>query len=193
MWKAGRNRHGNITVYSKGKREKRIYKEYGLKESCLGYSSKKLIVEKWEYTGYRNSALANCKYLNGFGSLRLIPNNKMKINDKIVIGLLKKEEGIWPMYFSNLKNLLPGTELFNLNGKYGKSGGISWLLIGFTKEKKALIKLPSEKLIIISKDSFCQTGSVQKPFLSGDLKRCKKTKGGVPLEQVLQLGPLEAN
>jgi hypothetical protein len=32
--------------------------------------------------------------LNGFGSLRLIPNNKMKINDKIVIGLLKKEEGI---------------------------------------------------------------------------------------------------
>jgi|TARA_R110002050_G_scaffold45014_1_gene106969 ribosomal protein L2 len=82
------------------------------------------------------------------------------------------------MYFSNLKNLLPGTELFNLNGKYGKSGGNSCLLIGFTKEKKALIKLPSEKLIIISKDSFCQTGSVQKPFLSGDLKRCKKTKAG---------------
>ncbi len=177
IWAAGRNRHGKVTVFSKGKRVKRIYKNYLGSEKYdwqLSYSKRQLKKPVFIHSAFTNSQLIT--YTTGFGSITLLPP---KENQEKELGLIINK------WFTSLDKVKPGTFVYNLNKTFAKAAGTGCLVIGRNKNNEIIVRLPSKKVILLNKDTVCQLGKVyvrdiqRSSPLAWKLKRLKGLKSRV--------------
>lgn len=155
---AGRGNTGRITVRHRGGGEKRKYRIVDFGEEKINIPAR---VEAIEYDPNRSAFLMLLLYQDGERRYQIAPEG-IKVGDRIICG----EDA--PLSLGNrlkLKNISPGTAIFNIEllpgqgGKIVRSAGNSAQILskegGFVS-----IVLPSKEIRLISEECFATIGQV---------------------------------
>ncbi|MBU1085560.1 MAG: 50S ribosomal protein L2 [Candidatus Beckwithbacteria bacterium] len=170
-YKAGRNSTGKISVRHQGGRHKRQYRIIDFKRDKRDIPAK---VATIEYDPNRSANIALLHYVDGAKRYILAPKG-LKINQPIMSG---EKASIKPGNACPLKVIPVGSLIHNLEITPGKGGqmvrsaGTAATLQG--KDKKAIIKLPSGEVRLISLACYATIGEVG----NQDVKNIKLGKAG---------------
>lgn len=158
--KAGRAK-GRISVRRKGGGAKQRYRFVDFKREKLNIPAKVLSIE---YDPNRTARIAKIVYENGKKSYILAPQ-ELKVGDKV---LTTEKAPVKPGHRAKLKNIPPGSFIYNIEMQPGKGGqmvksaGTSATLL--SKEGKyATIQLPSKEVRKILAECFASIGSLSVP------------------------------
>lgn len=187
----GRNNLGTITSYHRGGGVKRLLRQVHFTYiDLLKQNMSNWIVERIEYDPNRNAYIMLLKtifnlkfnlknkknfnyFLNNWYIYKLAHEN-IKKGDLISFFCQEKQDFAIKNQYSQLKNVLTGTEIYNIEiikntkGKLVRSAGCKAKLIR-KYNKNALITLPSKEKKLISLQNFVSIGQV-----SNSLKLLKK-------------------
>lgn len=170
-YKAGRNSTGKISVRHRGGRHKRLYRVIDFKRDKRDIPAKVVTIE---YDPNRSANIALLHYTDGAKRYILAPKG-LKINQPIMSG---KKAPIKPGNACPLKAIPAGSLIHNLEITPGKGGqmvrsaGTAATLQG--KDKKAIVKLPSGEVRLISLECYATIGEVG----NQDVKNIKLGKAG---------------
>lgn len=154
----GRGRSGRITVRHKGGGEKRKYRIIDWGEGKIGVSAK---VEAFEYDPNRSAFLILLLHKDGERRYQLAPEG-IKVGDEVIC------DEITPQKSGNrlkLKNILPGSSVFNIELMSGQGGKIvraagSFAQVLSRENGYVNISLPSKEVRKIHEDCFATIGQV---------------------------------
>lgn len=163
----GRNIHGRITVYHKGRGHKRKYRIIDFNRN-IGAYSEATILQK-EYDPNRSANIALCKTLDNKYFYILAPEG-IKVNDKIS-GKYTENIKILPGNPRKLIELPIGTNIHNIDGKLVKAAGTSAIilkhkLIENTNQYITIIRLPSKQIFEINSNTIATIGRVSNIYHS---------------------------
>lgn len=170
-YKAGRNSSGKITVRHHGGRHKRLYRIIDFKRDKRDVPAK---VATIEYDPNRSANIALLHYLDGAKRYILAPKS-LKINQVINSGAKAppKPGNACPLKFIPVGSLIHNLEITpGKGGQLVRSAGTAATLQG--KDKKAIIKLPSGEVRLISLECYATIGEVG----NQDVKNVKLGKAG---------------
>ena len=185
--KSGRNNLGIITSYHRGGGVRRLKRRLNFNYRLLYNNSLYIwIVDRIEYDGNRSSNIALLKnkfsikinkYYNYFFNIIYIyrlANEYLKKGDLISFFDEKNQDFAEKNQYAQLKDILTGTEIFNIENKYKtksilvRAAGCKAKLIR-KYNKNGLIVLPSKQRKLISLENYVSLGQV-----SNSLKIFKK-------------------
>ena len=170
-YKAGRNNTGKISVRHQGGRHKRLYRIIDFKRDKRDIPAK---VATIEYDPNRNANIALLHYVDGAKRYILAPKG-LKINQPIMSGTKApiKTGNACPLSKIPVGSLIHNLEITpNKGGQLVRSAGTAAILQG--KEKKAIVKLPSGEVRLISLECYATIGEVG----NQDIKNIKLGKAG---------------
>jgi large subunit ribosomal protein L2 len=168
----GRNNYGRITSWHRGGGHKRSYRLVDFKRAKHDMEA---VVERLEYDPNRTAFIALIRYTDGTLSYIIAPQ-RLSAGDKVISG---ETADIKPGNAMPLKNIPVGTIVHNVEMKVGKGGqlarsaGSYAQFIGKT-EGKALLRLRSGEVRMVSAECMATVGSVSNP----DLQNCNDGKAG---------------
>ncbi len=155
-----RNNQGRVTVRSRsGPSHRRLYRIVDF--SRLDRKNVPGRVESIEYDPNRTAFIMLVVYRDGERRYHLAPTG-VKVDDEVI---MSESAGLKPGNRLSLKNILPGTEVCEVEmtpagkGKFGRSAGSKITIMGFD-EKYCLLKMPSAEVRKVSKDCYATIGSV---------------------------------
>lgn len=159
--RAGRSRTGEITVRHRGGGAKRLYRMVDFGQEKIGIKAKVLALE---YDPYRTAFIALLEYQDGEKRYILAPQG-LKVEEEILIA--EKTE-LKTGNRMKLKNILPGTLIYNIEIKPGRGGK---LIRSAGTAAKVLaheggfchIEMPSKEVRKIPEECFASIGSVSHP------------------------------
>jgi len=170
-YKAGRNSSGKITVRHRGGRHKRLYRVIDFKRQKKDIPAK---VASIEYDPNRSAHIALLHFSDGAKAYILAPQ-KLKLGQTI---LTADKAPIKPGNALPLKNIPVGTVIHNIELTSGKGGQLvrsaGTAAILQSKDKIAVIKLPSGEIRQVSLNCYATIGEVGNP----ELKNIKLGKAG---------------
>jgi large subunit ribosomal protein L2 len=170
-YKAGRNSSGKITVRHRGGRHKRLYRVIDFKRQKKDIPAK---VASIEYDPNRSAHIALLHFSDGAKAYILAPQ-KLKLGQTI---LTADKAPIKSGNALPLKNIPVGTVIHNIELTSGKGGQLvrsaGTAAILQSKDKTAVIKLPSGEIRQVSLNCYATIGEVGNP----ELKNIKLGKAG---------------
>lgn len=163
--KAGRS-HGRVSVRHQGGGVKRKYRLIDFKQQKLDIPA---TVKAIEYDPNRTSRIALIVFKDGSKSYILAPHN-IKVGDEV---LTAEKTSSKPGNRMKLKNIIPGTLIYNLEltpgrgGQIARSAGNSATLL--SKEGNYVtIQMPSKEIRKVPAESFASIGSLSFPEHKGE-------------------------
>ncbi|MFO7965130.1 MAG: 50S ribosomal protein L2 [Desulfobacterales bacterium] len=143
----GRNVNGRITSRHRGGGHKRHYRVIDFKRDKIGIPAK---VATIEYDPNRSARIALLHYVDGEKRYILAPAN-LTVGDSVVSG---PEADIKPGNTLPLKNIPLGTQIHNIELKFGKGGQIvrsagTFAQLMAKEDRHALVKLPSGEVRMV--------------------------------------------
>jgi large subunit ribosomal protein L2 len=159
--KGGRGASGRITIRRKGGGEKRQYRKVDFGQEKIGIKAQVLTLE---YDPSRSAFIILLLYKDGEKHYRLAPEG-IKIGDEIIC-----EENA-PQKIGNrlkIKNILPGSMVFNIELSPGKRGSIartagSAVQILSREKEYVTVRMPSKETRMIPGECFATLGQVSNP------------------------------
>ena len=158
--KAGRSK-GRISVRRRGGGAKRRLRVVDFKRQKLNIPAK---VKAVEYDPNRTARVALIQYKDG-QKCYILASSELKVGDEIVTSEKASQK---PGNRMKLKNIIPGTFIYNIELTPGKGGqivraaGNSAVLLA-TEEKYATVQLPSKEIRKIPAESYASIGSLSHP------------------------------
>ena len=159
--KAGRNNQGKVTVRHQGGGVKQLYRKVDYRRIWGRYSLN--IVEGIHYSPLCSGFLALLKAEHSDKRWYILAPEGLKIGD-IIKGEYYNNDGsssidskIGESY--KLKNIEPGKEIYNIDGKFIRSAGNSGIIIKHL-EKESQIKMPSGEIMLLNKELRATLGCV---------------------------------
>ncbi|MBE7439497.1 MAG: 50S ribosomal protein L2 [Spirochaetales bacterium] len=157
-YRAGRNNSGRISVWNKGGRHKRKYREIDFKRNKLGVPG---TIERLEYDPNRSANIALVKYHDGDWRYILAP-------DEIVVGqeiMAGPGSPIRPGNALALSAIPVGTSIHNIEMRPGRGGQIARSAGGFAviagrDGDYVLLKLPSGEIRRFNNTCMATIGSL---------------------------------
>ena len=159
--RAGRAKSGRITVRHRGGGAKRLYRIIDFSQGKIDIPAKVIALE---YDPYRTGYIALLEYDDGEKRYILAPQD-LKVGDQIIIS--EKAE-IKPGNRMKLKNIPPGTLIYNIEiipgkgGKLARGAGTAAKVLaiegGYTH-----LEMPSKEIRKISEECFASIGGVSRP------------------------------
>lgn len=156
--KGGRNALGRITVRHLGGGHKRKIRIIDFKRDKFNIPAKVVSIE---YDPNRSARLALLNYQDGEKRYIIAPSG-LKVSDQIISG---KDVEIKVGNATMLRNIPPGTPIYNIELREGKGGQLARsagesAIIMAKEEPFAHIKLPSGEVRLIKLDCFATIGQV---------------------------------
>jgi large subunit ribosomal protein L2 len=154
----GRNVYGRITIRNRGGGHKRKIRVIDFKRDKFDIPAR---VRAIEYDPNRNARLALLNYTDGDKRYIIAPLG-LKVNDEVVSG---KNVEIKVGNTTTLRNIPPGTPVYNVELKAGKGGQLvrsagGSAIIMAKEEPHAHVKLPSGEIRLIELDCRATIGQV---------------------------------
>jgi len=154
--RAGRSRQGSITVRRRGGGAKRLYRLVSFNRQ-----EGKARVKRIERDPNRSAAIALIEYPSGKQEY-ILANNQMARGQQIETG---EKVALKPGNRMKLKNILPGTEIYNIELKAGQGGKLVRSAGNMAQLKaidggQALISLPSGEIRLTSTDCRATVGTL---------------------------------
>lgn len=170
-YRAGRNSTGKLTVRHHGGRAKRLFRVIDFKRDKRDIPAR---VASIEYDPNRTASLALLHYADGAKRYILAPRG-LKVNHLVIAG---EEAPVKPGNALALKNIPVGSLVHNIEITPGKGGQLvrsaGNTAILQSKDKLAVIKLPSGEVRMVSLDCYATIGEVSNP----EIKNIKLGKAG---------------
>ncbi|KPJ71517.1 50S ribosomal protein L2 [Parcubacteria bacterium DG_74_3] len=159
--KAGRGSAGRITIRHRGGGVKRLYRIIDFGQEKMDMPAKVIALE---YDPNRTAYIALLEYKDGEKRYRLAPKD-LKVGDEVICS---EETKIQPGNRIKLKNLLVGTQVYNIEIIPGRGGrlvrGAGTAAIILAKEGKYChLEMPSGEIRKIPLDSFASIGQISHP------------------------------
>jgi len=157
-YRAGRNNAGRISVWNKGGRHKRKYREIDFKRNKLGVPG---TVERLEYDPNRSTNIALIKYHDGDWRYILAPDD-IAVGQEIMAG---PGAPIRPGNALSLAAIPVGTSIHNIELRPGRGGQIARSAGGFAviagrDGEYVLLKLPSGEIRRFNNTCMATIGSL---------------------------------
>ncbi|MFH1661500.1 MAG: 50S ribosomal protein L2 [Candidatus Falkowbacteria bacterium] len=171
--RAGRNRHGKITVRHKGGGAKRYLRIIDFKRDKFDIPGK---VSSIEYDPNRGPRIALINYADGEKRYIVAPN-KLKVGESIISS--KKQVEIKIGNAMPIQYIPAGVAVYNVElvpergAKLARGAGNAIYVMG-VEGKFAQIKMPSGEIRLIKKECLCAIGQVSNP----DKRHIKYGKAG---------------
>lgn len=159
--KAGRTGSGRITVRHRGGGVKRLYRKIDFGQEKMDIPAKVIAIE---YDPNRTANICLLEYEDGEQRYRLAPQN-IKVGDKIIIS---ERTEIKPGNRMKLKNIPPGTFVFNIELEPGKGGKLvrsagAGAKVLANEGGYVHLEMPSTEIRKIPEECFASLGSVSRP------------------------------
>jgi len=154
----GRNTYGRITSRHRGGGHKRKIRIVDYRRDKFDVPAR---ISAIEYDPNRSARLALLEYVDGERRYIIAPVG-LKVNDTVLSG---KNVEIKPGNATTLRNIPPGTPIYNIELKEGKGGQLARsagdsALIMAKEEPYAHVKLPSGEVRLIKLSCFATIGQV---------------------------------
>lgn len=170
-YRAGRNSSGKLTVRHHGGQEKRLFRIIDFKRGKHGIPSR---VASIEYDPNRTANIALLHYVDGEKRYILAPQG-LKVNHLVLSG---ENAPVKPGNALALKNIPVGSLVHNIELTPGKGGQLvrsaGNTAVLQSKDKFAIIKLPSGEIRQVSLNCYATIGEVSNP----ELQNIKLGKAG---------------
>jgi len=151
----GRNHSGKITIYHRGGGHKRKYRIINWNSNIGEYNE--FSVVRIEYDPNRSGNIALCKTKNNKYFYILAPHGLQE--SSIIFGRNSNNPINYQIGSTLLLSEIPiGSMIYNVDNKFARSAGVSCELLKISD--MCTVRLPSKKIISLSKNSLAMLGRV---------------------------------